>query len=153
LSTTLTPYRPAQGTYARLSTAGALLVLGLFGCYRLYTLLESTGTGGQFTVLGMAVPYAALVAGAIFVVAGALIWLVTSGPQTGIKGLDAVTRRYIDLLIDTEGELRKVSWPTREDLTNSTAAVLVSIVLLGAFLVGMDYLVSWVMSGIGVLPK
>ncbi len=64
-----------------------------------------------------------------------------------------LTRKWIDLLIDTEGELRKVSWPTRDDLVNSTTAVLVSIVLLGVFLVGMDYLVSWVMSIVGVLPK
>ncbi len=97
-------------------------------------------------------PYAALVPGGVFIVLGALVWVVTYGPQTGIKGLDSLTRKWIDLLIDTEGELRKVSWPTRDDLVNSTTAVLVSLVLLGMFLVGMDYLVSWVMSRIGVLP-
>lgn len=138
--------------YARIGTAAALLVIFLFGSYRLFALLE-TGDTGNFVVLGMKVPYAGLVPGGVFIVLGALVWLVTFGPQTGIKGLDTLTRRWIDLLIDTEGELRKVSWPTRDDLVNSTTAVLVSIVLLGAFLVGMDYLVSWTMSLIGVLPK
>jgi len=152
LSTAFAPYRPAQGVYARIGTAAALLLVCLFGSYRLYTLLAVSGTS-QFIVLGMKVPYAALVPGGLFIVLGAAVWLVTSGPQTGLKRLDAATRKWIDLLIDTESELRKVSWPTRDDLVNSTTAVLVSIVLLGVFLVGMDYLVSWVMSSIHVLPK
>jgi preprotein translocase SecE subunit len=152
LSTAFTPYRPAQGTYARIGTAAALLLVCLFGSYRFYSLLAA-GTTGQFTALGMKVPYAAVVAGGLFVLMGAFVWLVTFGPQTGLKGLDGVTRKWIDLLIDTEGELRKVSWPTRDDLVNSTAAVLVSIALLGAFLVSMDYLVGWAMTGLGVLPK
>jgi len=152
LSTAFSPYRPAQGTYARIGTAVALLVVFLFGSYRLYSLL-ATGPGKVFIVLGLKVPYAALVPGGVFIVLGALVWVLTFGPQTGIKGLDALTRRWIDLLIDTEGELRKVSWPTRDDLVNSTAAVLVSIVLLGVFLVGMDFLVGWAMSSLGVLPK
>ncbi len=151
MSTAFTPYRPAQGIYARIGTAVALLVVFLFGSYRLFALL-APGDTGNFLVLGIKVPYAALVPGGVFIVLGALVWVVTYGPQTGIKGLDSVTRKWIDLLIDTEGELRKVSWPTRDDLVNSTTAVLVSLVLLGMFLVGMDYLVSWVMSRIGVLP-
>jgi len=152
LSTTFTPYRPAQGLYARIGTAAALLLVFLFGSYRLYSLL-ATGPGRTFVVLGLKVPYAALVPGGVFVVLGALTWMVSFGPQTGIRGLDGLTRKWIDLLIDTESELRKVSWPTRDDLVNSTTAVLVSIVLLGVFLVGMDYLVGWVMSLVGVLPK
>jgi len=151
LSTALTPYRPAQGLYARVGVGAALLLICLFGSYRLYTMLL-VGHAGKFTVLGMDVPYAALVAGGAFVLMGAAVWLLSFGPTTGLRGIDATTRKWIDLLIDTEAELRKVSWPTREDLTNSTVAVLVSIVVLGLFLVSVDYLIGWTMRALKVLP-
>ena len=154
----LTPYRPAQGTYARVSIAAALVMMFLFGSYRFYTMLlaltsnPEAGTRGQVIILGMPVPYAALAAGVLLLVLGALVWVVTFGPTTGLKGVDGVTQKWIDLLIDTEAELRKVFWPTRTDLLNSTAAVLVSIALLGVFILAVDAMVSWAMSRLNVLP-
>jgi len=151
LSTALTPYRPAQGAYARIGTAAALLLMCLFGSFRLYIML-AVSHSGKLTVLGMDVPYAALVAGGLFVLTGATVWLATSGPRTGLKSVDTATQKWIDLLIDTEGELKKVSWPTREDLIRSTTAVLVSIVLLAVFLVCTDAFVGWLMKTLKVLP-
>ena len=151
MATALAPYRPAQGIYARVGTAAALLVMFLFGSFRFYTLLSVSSTG-QVIVLGMRVPYAALAAGALFVVMSAVVWVVTFGSQTGIKGVDSVTQKWIDLLIDTEAELRKVFWPTRDDLIRSTAAVMVSIILLGVFLLAVDWTVGWAMSQLHVLP-
>ena len=58
----------------------------------------------------------------------------------------------VDLLVDTQAELQKVSWPTREELRSSTTVVLVCIFILGAFLYVVDVVVSFVMSRIGVLP-
>jgi preprotein translocase SecE subunit len=55
-------------------------------------------------------------------------------------------------LIDTESELAKVSWPGSEELTRSTTAVLISIVLLGGFLFCVDWLVALVMRMLEVLP-
>jgi preprotein translocase SecE subunit len=146
-----TPYRPAQGIYARVGTAAALEMVFLFGSFRLYTLL-AVHASGQITFMGMQVPYAAMAAGVLFIVMSAVVWVTTFGSETGLKGVDSVTRKWIDLLIDTEAELRKVFWPTRDDLISSTAAVLVSIVLLGVFLLAVDWTVSWVMSQLHVLP-
>ena len=151
MSTVFTPYRPAQGIYARVGTAAALEMVFLFGCFRLYTMLI-VHASGQIIVLGMQVPYAAIAAGVLFIVASAAVWVVSFGSETGLKGVDAVTQKWIDLLVDTEAELRKVFWPTRDDLINSTAAVLVSIILLGVFLLAVDYTVSWMMSQLHVLP-
>jgi preprotein translocase subunit SecE len=39
-------------------------------------------------------------------------------------------RKYVS---ETKEELRKCSWPTRQELKGSTAVVMVSIALLGAF--------------------
>ncbi len=128
----------------------AVLLLSLFASWRLY---QGTRTAAVFKVLGMDIPQAALWAAGLFVALGALVFLFTFGLKTGLKGLDARTHRLIDLLIDTESELAKVSWPGREELTASTTAVLVSIVVLGALLFCIDWMAAFVMGSLKVLPK
>ena len=46
-------------------------------------------------------------------------------------------RKYFN---ETVGELRKVSWPTRQEATNLTIIVLVVMVAMSAFLGGLDLL-------------
>lgn len=43
---------------------------------------------------------------------------------------------------ETTGELRKVSWPTWPEARRLTGLVLVVMVIVGAFLAGVDYLAS-----------
>ncbi|MBT7008242.1 MAG: preprotein translocase subunit SecE, partial [Candidatus Jacksonbacteria bacterium] len=47
-------------------------------------------------------------------------------------------------------ELKKVTWPTREDLIKNTIAVIVVSLIVAAFLGGLDYLFNeglfWVLS-------
>jgi len=43
---------------------------------------------------------------------------------------------------ETQEELKKCTWPTWEELTGSTAVVIVSVGVLGGFTVGVDYLVT-----------
>lgn len=58
-------------------------------------------------------------------------------------GLYALNRpRVADFLIETESELAKVSWPTREQVMGSTGAVLVLVLLLGVYLLTVDKLVD-----------
>ena len=45
---------------------------------------------------------------------------------------------------ETMEELHKCSWPTWEELTGSTAVVIVSVGILGGFTVGVDYAVAFV---------
>ena len=52
------------------------------------------------------------------------------------KQPNAVQRYYRE----TVGELRKVSWPTREEAINLTTITLVVIVLMSAFLGTLDYI-------------
>jgi preprotein translocase subunit SecE len=47
---------------------------------------------------------------------------------------------------EIRGELRKVVWPTREELVNYSVVVFVTIVVLTAIIAGLDYL-----TGEGVL--
>lgn len=41
---------------------------------------------------------------------------------------------------DTKAELKKIVWPTRKTVFKSTGVVLVTIILLGLFVSGMDLL-------------
>jgi preprotein translocase subunit SecE len=43
---------------------------------------------------------------------------------------------------ETKEELHKCTWPTWEELTGSTAVVIVSVGILGGFTVGVDYVVT-----------
>ena len=46
---------------------------------------------------------------------------------------------YVD---ETKVELRKCTWPTREELKGSTVVVIVSTSLVAVFTVGVDFLIS-----------
>jgi preprotein translocase subunit SecE len=43
---------------------------------------------------------------------------------------------------ETQEELKKCTWPTWDELIGSTAVVMVSVALLGAFTVGIDFIVT-----------
>lgn len=125
-----------------------MLVLCLFASVRLFTVLG--GSKEASLVAGMPVSF--LLAAGLFVVLAALVGILTFGLQTGLRGLDAKSRAFVDLLADTQTELQKVSWPTREELRSSTIVVLVCILVLGAFLYAVDVIVSFLMTRVGVLP-
>ncbi len=46
---------------------------------------------------------------------------------------------------ETREELRKCTWPSVEELKGSTLVVIVSIGLLGAFTVGVDFVISFML--------
>jgi preprotein translocase subunit SecE len=45
---------------------------------------------------------------------------------------------------ETIGELRKVSWPTRQEAIQLTEIVLVVILIMAAILGGLDYIYAWI---------
>jgi len=149
-STGLAPYRPGQGVYARGAAGAAMLLLAAFGSWRLYSKVLLL-TDRAFPLLGMNVPYAALWAVAVFLLAAGLVFVFTFAPATGLKWVDSRARGFVDLLVDTEAELAKVSWATSDELVRSTTAVVVFIVLLGAFLFCVDWAVAFAMRKLGVL--
>jgi preprotein translocase subunit SecE len=54
------------------------------------------------------------------------------------KQPNAITRYFRE----TVGELRKVSWPTRQEATNLTIVVLIVIVMMSAYLGVFDFIYS-----------
>jgi len=108
-------YKKGQGTIARWVAALGLGALAGFGTYELYdTLSVSTG---NLSLAGTSVPWSVLISGLVFVAAAILIaWLIN-------------LPKFVDYLIMSEIELRKVSWPTREELKRQTAVVIIALIV------------------------
>ncbi len=125
-------------------------MLILFASVRI---VQMSPTLGRFSIIGLPVPYSYAWAGGFFVLCGALVALFTLGLRTGIEAIDGKTAGFVDLLTETETELKKVSWPSKEELRSSTAVVLACMVVLGVFLFAVDQVVAWLMMNLRVLPE
>jgi len=107
-------YKKGQGTTARWIAAVGMGALAAFGTFELYESLSAVG--GSFTVAGVEVTYSMLASILVFLAAVALIgWLIN-------------LPKFVDYLIMSEIELRKVSWPTREELKRQTWVVIIALV-------------------------
>jgi preprotein translocase subunit SecE len=73
-----------------------------------------------------------------------LIWVVIIGVLFGLMWWQGQIRRLSVYIQETREELRKCSWPTVEELKGSTALVIVSIAMLGAFTVAVDFVMNLV---------
>lgn len=56
--------------------------------------------------------------------------------------------RLVELAGEVTSELRKVTWPTREETTAATIVVIVTVIVSSIFLGMFDLLWSWVAKGI-----
>ena len=57
-------------------------------------------------------------------------------------------KRFANFLKETRGELRKVTWPSRAEVTSTTIVVIVATVFFGFYLFFMDLIFSWVITQI-----
>ena len=140
-------YKKDQGRIARMAAFWSLAILLFYGCHSLHAELgarvDALGKqlveGLRIPVIGLDVTPALLIAVVVF--AGGMIVLY--------RWLESP--KYADTLIETESELRKVTWPTLPDAVNSSVVVMVTVVLLMAFLAGSDYLLgkwaAWLLTG------
>jgi preprotein translocase subunit SecE len=74
-----------------------------------------------------------------------LIWVVVIGALFSLLWWQGQIRALSLYIQETREELRKCSWPTWEELKGSTALVIVSIGLLGAFTVAVDFAMNLVL--------
>jgi preprotein translocase subunit SecE len=128
-------YKPGQGYYTRMGTAIGIGVLAVCGAYFLMTQLESSELSASYRLpLQYGIPTAFLIA-----VGVVIYWLV------------GLSRRANDFFIATEGEMKKVRWSSRKELTRSTKVVIVTVAVLGIFLFLCDVGFMLVFQSIGVL--
>ena len=112
-------YKKGQGKHTRLWTALALAAIVGLGSYQLYIKLNALVDNLWVTIL---VP-----AGLFAVLAWLVFWLVNK-------------HSFADFMIAAEGEMKKVSWSSREEIAVSTSIVIVVVVLM-AVLLGITDLV------------
>jgi preprotein translocase SecE subunit len=122
-------YKKNQGVWARSSAyvLGAFLVL--FGAWALYGTINVGGAEaltGDLPLIGVVTYYKAIA----LLVAGfglfALHWVLNKP-------------RAVDQLIETEQEMRRVSWPTMREVWNAAVVVVVLTILLGLIMSSFDW--------------
>ncbi len=123
-------YKPGQGKYVRWGTVAAMALIVGFGMAWVYQV---------FAVKDMAVQTIAM---CVWLLAGAALtfWLINK-PSLA------------EFMIMTESEMRKVTWPSRQTVINSTKVVIILTLVLGALLWMVDVGFIWFFEWIGILKK
>jgi len=57
-------------------------------------------------------------------------------------------RRFINFLKETRAELKKVTWPSKNEVYSTTIVVVIATVFFGFYLFFVDVSFSWVISRI-----
>ena len=122
-------YKRGQGKYTRLCSAFAIAIIAGLGCLQLYKKLQA-GDLGQWVE--------SMVPAGLFVVLALLIFWLVNKPSLA------------DFLIAAEGEMKKVSWSSRQEIAVSTFIVIMVVismaVLLGTTDVAFRTLFTWLLS-------
>lgn len=131
-------YRKDQGRYARMFAFWAIVLLVAYGCFHgggLVSVLDhymresNAVIVDPFPLLGT-LKVSSCIALGVLAVAALLVSVVLNRP------------RVADALIDTEGEMQKVTWPTWAEAWQGTMAVTVMVVVLFLFLSAADLVLS-----------
>ena len=77
-----------------------------------------------------------------------LIWVVVVSVVFGVLWRTGQLLRLANYVQETKEELKKCTWPSRDELKGSTLVVLISILLLGIFTMGIDWLLLLFVKGI-----
>lgn len=141
----MSKYKPDQGSYARTTAFVLLGALLCFGTYTLYFFLlsfrgaEGQGflvqdlSGGDLPVLGVPLTWSLVIA--LAVTAVSLWWLSKLLNRPNVA----------DMLIESETEMRKCTWPSWGETFNSSMVILVVMLFFTAMLAGMDFLLNRIM--------
>ena len=131
-------YRPDQGIYARgtafwaISAYSFLAGRSLYFWSQRFDWANSHLTAEKVPVLGTFLTPALLIGTALCL---GLVWLVAWRV--------ANTPKLADLLIDTEAEMKKVTWPSWEDTKRSSLVVIGCVAFLLAYLFSADAALKW----------
>ena len=143
----LRTYKPDQGRYVRLAAFWSIAALWGYGCFRLGQTLSDLRYSWagwlrarwveEVPVVEWSITPAVVIAAVVFLAGLAMLQMTLNRPKVA------------DLLIDTEGELRKVTWPTFKDTASASFVVLLTVlilfVLLGVFDIALGQIVDFLL--------
>ena len=130
-------YKPEQGRMARMAAFWSLALLLLFGCTFLHDTLAGYVDALQDPIGGLEIPIVSIgLTGAFLISAllflGGILWLYSYMNRPKVA----------DFLIEVETEMRKVTWPTLEQVINASIVVVITVAVLMGFLAGSDYVLG-----------
>jgi len=79
------------------------------------------------------------------------IWVVIVGGVFAYLWRKGHLMQISNYVAETREELRKCTWPSRDELSGSTVVVLISTMVLGLFIIASDSIILLFVRG--VLPK
>jgi len=122
-------YKRGQGKYTRLCSAFAIAIIAGLGCLQLYKKLQAGDLGLWVETM---------IPAGLFVSLALLIMWLSNKPSLA------------NFMIAAEGEMKKVSWSSRQEIAVSTFIVIVVVismaVLLGTTDIGFRTLFTWLLS-------
>ena len=71
-----------------------------------------------------------------------ILWSAAIAVVFGILWATGNLGRLRNYVLETREELRKCTWPSVDELKGSTVVVVISILLIGAFTVAIDFLLN-----------
>ena len=130
-------YKKGQGSIGRLISVGSLFGILLWGGYTLWVLLQGSASLTRVILevphVGLRIDWALIISLVVVLAAGfGVVWLLNK-PRT------------VDLLIETEAEMKKVSWPSRAEAWNSSVIVVVTVVVLMSLLFFYDLVLNQIL--------
>lgn len=131
-------YKKDQGRMARMAAFWSLAILIFYGCTSLHTYLprlwdglgKTFWKGASVPVLGLELNAALLITAVVLAGSLTLLYRALEKPKNA------------DLLIETENELRKTTWPTLDDAVKSSVVVIVCVLFLMGFLAACDFVLG-----------
>ena len=133
-------YKSDQGRITRLFAFWAMAALAFYGAVSLRQTLSTIFHGAlakplvasmpKIPVLGLNLNVALLITAVVLIGGWYLLYRWQQSPKIA------------DLLIETEAELRKVTWPTVSEAVNSSIIVIACVMFLMAFLAGADFVLG-----------
>ncbi len=121
-------YKRGQGKHTRLCSAFTAAIITGLGCWRLYEKLQATDLGLWVETM---------VPAGLFAVFALLIFWLANKPSVA------------DFMIAAEGEMKKVSWSSKQEIAVSTTIVIVVVIsmalLLGTTDLGFRTFFVWLL--------
>ncbi len=113
-------YKKGQGKYTRLGSAMAWMAIAVFGCITLFNKMTAIDieamSQSNEKILDTLVPV-----GVFLLIGWFVYWIVNK-------------QSIADFMIDAEGEMKKVSWSSKQEIIVSTTIVIVVVIIMASFL-------------------
>ena len=70
----------------------------------------------------------------------------SGGPPSWVTWLPRKWAELKSFFVEVRSELKKVTWPSKTEVQATTVVVIITTVIFGFYLYGMDLALSWVLS-------